>query len=224
MIEKNNSSPEARAKRVKRLRNLADLSRKNFCELGAININTLIGWEVARYGGLPLKGAEKVLSAVAKRGVQCSIEWLMYEIGKGPSLLPDFEKAVQDKESGITEPLSLDSEENKILEELLLFKKQYKNVADFIVADDGMEPFYSKGDYVAGVKRFKTDISSTAGLHCIVQMEDGRILLRKVRKETELNYYSLFCINHTTTIAEPIIYNIELVSSAPVIWLRRKNN
>jgi hypothetical protein len=40
------SSGDARAERLKRLRNLANLSREQMCESGELNINTLKGWEI----------------------------------------------------------------------------------------------------------------------------------------------------------------------------------
>ncbi|MBI4242498.1 MAG: hypothetical protein HY606_00255 [Planctomycetes bacterium] len=216
------SSPEARARRLKRLRHLADLSRKDLCDFGEINISTLIGWEVGRHGGLPLRGAEKVLAALSKKGVICSVEWLMYEVGSGPTLLTDFNKAVSDKIFGTTEPFSENKEEQKVIEELLLFKSHYKNVAELIVTDDGMEPIYKTGDYVAGVKQFKDDIATTVGLDCITQLEDGKLLLRRVRKGSKLGCCSLFCINLETSEEKPAINDIVLTSSAPVLWHRRK--
>lgn len=216
------SSPDARAARLKRLRNMANLSKKDLCEQGEININTLIGWEVARYGGLPQKGAEKVLVALSKSGIQCSTEWLMHGVGKGPSLLTDFDAATQESMDN-TERVSTDEEDQKIIEELLVFKKHYKNAADLCVADDGMSPFYLLGDYVAGIKRFKKDIETTIGLNCIVRLDDGTILLRRLRKGSKPDLYSLYCINNETS-AEPNLNNIVLVSAAPVIWFRRKDS
>lgn len=222
--ESPHSSAEERAKRLKRLRHLANLTKKELCELGEININTLTGWEVARYGGLPARGAEKVLNAIAKKGVRCSVEWLLHEIGKGPTLLPDFEKALLDQDTSVTETISFTTEEEKIIEELLLFKQHYKNVAELAIIDDGMEPIYSKEDYVAGVKRFKEDIGLTVGFDCIVQIENGETLLRRMRPGSSQNVFSLICINHSTTVQESILLNVKLVSSAPVTWHRRKNS
>ena len=66
LIENEFSTPEARADRLKRVRNLANLSRKEICESGDININTYKGWELARFGGLPVDGAEKIINRVAR--------------------------------------------------------------------------------------------------------------------------------------------------------------
>lgn len=81
------STPEARAKRLRRVRNLANLSRKALCEDGLINVNTLKGWELGRYGGLPKDGAEKIIQRIAREGVHCTLDWLLHEIGPGPRLI-----------------------------------------------------------------------------------------------------------------------------------------
>src|ERR1700733_6271968 len=78
------SSEEARAERVKRVRNLANLSRKEMCNDGTLNINTYKGWELGRYGGLPLDGADKIVARVAKEGVICTAKWLLYGTGEPP--------------------------------------------------------------------------------------------------------------------------------------------
>ena len=41
IVRDEKSTPEARAKRVKKVRNLANLTRKQMCEGNSININTL---------------------------------------------------------------------------------------------------------------------------------------------------------------------------------------
>src|SRR5437868_3849341 len=80
------SSPEAKSKRLKRIRNLANLTREQVCEEGNINIHTLIGWENGRFGGLTRAGAKRLLKRVAREGVQCTVEWLLNEIGRGPTI------------------------------------------------------------------------------------------------------------------------------------------
>lgn len=79
------STPQARADRLRRLRHLANLSRKDMCDQ-ELNINTLKAWELARFGGLPKDGAEKVIKRVAKEGVMCTSDWLLHGLGAGPQL------------------------------------------------------------------------------------------------------------------------------------------
>ena len=58
-------SPKSRGERLRRVRNLANLSRKNF-PLHGINLNTLKGWEIGRHGGLTEKGAKKNIKPPVK--------------------------------------------------------------------------------------------------------------------------------------------------------------
>lgn len=84
--EQDLSSAQAKGERVKRLRNMANLSRDEFCADGETNIATLISWEVGRYGGLSAKGANRVIARVAKAGVVCPVEWLLNGTGVGPEI------------------------------------------------------------------------------------------------------------------------------------------
>ncbi|TAK76074.1 MAG: hypothetical protein EPO11_04725 [Gammaproteobacteria bacterium] len=223
LLDSPEGSPEARGLRVRRIRNMANLSRQQMCENTDININSLKGWEIGRYGGLTWYGAEKIIHQVAKEGVQCSSDWLMYGIGAGPSVQTGFvDTDIQPPATLTIATESTQNEDEKIANELALFKKQYKNAVDFIVADEGMSPLYHCGEYVGGINLFGQKIDVAVGLHCITQMENGNILLRQLRKGSEPNTYTLVCLNIDQT-PEPVLYNVKLISAAPVIFHRKRN-
>ena len=140
-IQKEESSPVARAIRLKRVRNLANLSRKDMCSYEGLNINTYKGWEIARYGGLPQAGAFKVVERVAREGVTCTVEWLLYESGPGPQLQIGFHDSVNAPSKEMPERLT---EHQAIQNEILFFSRQFKNSIHFKVTDNGMEPYYKK--------------------------------------------------------------------------------
>ncbi|MFA6409692.1 MAG: helix-turn-helix domain-containing protein [Gammaproteobacteria bacterium] len=213
-------SPIERGERVKRLRNLANLTRKEFCDASSdVNVHTLKGWEIGRYGGLTRKGAEKVLPIVAAKGVSCSIDWLLYGIGAGPTVFGDYEK---DSSPAIASSTTKEPKEShKIAKELALFKQHYKNVVDFIVADDGMLPHYVVGSYIAGVKVFGEDIASLVGRDCIVHTKKGQLLFRRIHSAAKGGKYNLICLNTATQSTEPVLYEVELSSAAAVIWQRQ---
>jgi transcriptional regulator with XRE-family HTH domain len=217
-------SPEARGRRLKRIRNMANLSREQMCDDGSINIHTLSGWENGRFGGLTTTGATRVLQRVAKEGVRCSLEWLLSEIGTGPEIVADFSKIKDDLEKIVEhQPISLSEETEVIINELLLFKKHVPNVADLVITDDSMLPQFAAGDYVAGRKRFKKDIKKLIGLNCIVQTEEGKIYLRTLRIGPHENTFALTATNPYTEAEDAVLYDIKLVSAAPVIWHRKKD-
>lgn len=212
------STPEARAARLKRLRNLANLSRKEMCDGSEININTLKGWEVARYGGLPLDGAHKLIKRVAHEGVFCSIEWLLY--GKGSPPRVEIGKG---EESSIQNTDKLD-EEKHIEKELTLFQQHNSSTLHCQIIDNGMLPFFEKGDWVAGVKRTGEKMEALVGMNCIVQLTTGKVLCRQLRLGKIKNTYHLISIYVDSAEETPILTDTEILCAAPIIWHRKKAN
>ena len=219
-----NNSAEARAARLRRLRNLANLSRKEMCNLSGIKLDTLIGWEVARHGGLTENGAQKVIDCVAHEGVQCKLNWLLYEIGAGPAVLTNLDKVKSNLLKQTEKPFTTQSEGSKsIIDELLFFHHQHQEAIDYLVEDDAMSPQFLPNDYVAGIKRYKNNIIKLLNHDCIVQLTDGRILLRCLREGSTEGKYTLICTNVKTISSAPILQDVELLCAAPVIWIRRKD-
>jgi transcriptional regulator with XRE-family HTH domain len=220
LSEKNNAVaaknlPAIRAKRLKRVRNLANLSREELCADGTINRHTLIGWETGRFAGLTFTGAEKVIEKITEKGVHCSIEWLMDGIGAEPSVNPisaiEFDQAVD-----LPEKLIMDYE-------LACFKAKNPQAVSLIVADERMAPQYQDGDIVAGKKRTGAHMAATIGYDCIVETEQGEVLLCHLRKGKYTNTYTLACNNPSMQKKAFVRSNIKLIFSAPVIWHRRKD-
>lgn len=218
LLDTPEASAEARGIRVRRIRNMANLSRQKLCEESDININTLKGWEIGRYGGLTRLGAEKLIHQAAKEGVSCTLDWLMYGIGIGPSVKGDFTESHSSSEMvGLVSEV----EETKIANELSLFKKHYNHAIDYIVPDDSMMPIYQCNDYVAGVELSGQKITKAIGQNCIIRMACGTIILRQLRKGVDQNNYTLMSLNIDQSL-EPILYNVKVQSAAPVIFHRKK--
>ena len=224
LLHATSASPEARAARLRRLRNLSNLSRREMCERANIRLDTLIGWEVARHGGLTEKGAKTILSCIANEGVQCTLEWLLYDTGIGPALLSNFDKAKANLQKPAETTADTTNEEKLIIEELLLFREHYLDAIDCIVQDDAMLPYYSPNDYVAGIKRYKNDIAKLEGHPCIVQLTSGDTFVRCLRKGREKDRYTLLCLNTKAANSTTLIFSeVELACAAPIIWQRKKN-
>lgn len=223
-------TPEARAERLRRLRNLANLSRRDVCVDSGLNINTYKGWEIGRYGGLTRTGAERALERFEKEGVISSLDWLYYGIGSGPQVRPDHVSILNDLEETKI-PMGLASkfrsekdEEQQIVKELIVFRQQSRHCVDLVVSDDGMCPYYVPGDYVAGVRRYNSDMDRLLNFDCIVQTKEGFTLLRKLRSDSKPGCYTLVCSNLETDMSQPVLYHVELISAAPVIWHRRRGS
>lgn len=208
-----------RADRLRRLRNLANLSRKELCEAANININTYIGYETVRYGGLTKKGAEKVVHYVTTKGVYTTIEWLMYGLGPNPQVITnDKQDAVEGYYSSISDQ---GNEMQKIAEEVYLFHKHYKHAIDCRIDDDGMSPKYDVGDYVAGILYSGATIDNLVGLDCIIKTAEGQLLVRSLCHGRIKGHYTLTCNNPKTTVKHPVMYDIKVISAAYIIWHRR---
>lgn len=210
------SSPLSRASRLRMLRNLANLTRTQLSETVKTNVNTLKNWELGKYGGLPIDGAEKILFHIKTRGVDCTLDWLLHEIGVGPVAVTDIIKAQEDKPK-INSIISNQNEEELIVNELLLFRKQFQNTIDFKIEDDGMEPIYKQTDYVAGIKHYQNEIFPLIGRICIIQTIHGKTLLRRLKVGSKNGFYTLLSDNLQSNLIEPVLYDVEISSAAPVI-------
>lgn len=211
LIDNEFSTPEARAERLKRVRNLSNLSRKEICESSGININTYKGWELARFGGLPVDGAEKIVRKVAEAGVICSIEWLLYGKSPSPSLAIDLVSFEMEAASG-----SIPTKLNLIEKEFSVYQDVYKNAVLIKVEDDSVLPNFKNGDFLAGIKRYDEEIELTIDQLCIAQTIDGRRLIRYVKKSNTEGLYSLIGSNPLSKSSDIVVLNIKLLYTAPI--------
>jgi transcriptional regulator with XRE-family HTH domain len=189
---------KAKGHRLQHLRNLAGLSRQEFCDQHGFNQRTLKSWELGDYKGIPESSAAKVLIAFLKEGVKCRLKWLMDGSGQLPIL----------------------DQKKQILRALELFRKHNPKGIDLLINDDGMKPYFYPGDHVAGIKRIDHEIQNLIGLNCIIETVDNQILLRHLEMGTQKNHYNLTCLNPNTNIAP--LQNIKVKSAAQVIWIRRE--
>lgn len=216
------SSAKARGRRLRSLRKMADLTRKDIQERYHINAGTLQGWEDARFGGLTAKGANRIIRALRNEGMQCHVDWLLHGVGTPP--LPSESLYLGgDVLSALGVPAGSRSEDAAILEELMCFRRCNPESIDLLIADDGMDPQFKRGDYVAGRKRIGEQIQELIGMNCIVETKTGDVVFRNLRSGKEKNLYTLTCVNPHASVSEPIIYNVSLASAAPVLWHRRKD-
>ena len=211
------SGPQQRARRLHILREMTGLSRDKFQQRYGIARGTLQNWESARFGGLTVKGAKTILIALQAEGIQADLQWLLHGIGPAPCIT---------QASGITQTDHLiDMPEEfvkKIAEELITFRQHHsEEVIEYVVPDNSMEPLFGASNYVAGVRRYRDQIEQVVGLNCIVQTREHGTLLRHVKQGEEINCYHLYCLNIHGQAVRPCLYNVQLISAAPVIWHRR---
>ncbi|NNM59208.1 MAG: helix-turn-helix transcriptional regulator [Legionellales bacterium] len=205
--------------RLKQLRLMAGFTRREFQNQFDISQNTMHAWENGR---LPLtkKGATKVINAMLRIGVECSLSWLLNGIGKKPFFIDNYQ---EQKISHLhhDEQSSLYIEDNfELLKELEFYKNTNPENTIFLINDDGMLPFYEIGDFVGG-KRKTVNFEKYSGQNCIIELPSNVTLVRKLKLNYNLSILNAFCSNIDTTEPEPILKNITPISITPIVWHRR---
>ncbi len=201
LIEKTPEQIIACGKRIRTLRDAMRYSTREFQTTFGINASRLKNWEQGTNNGLSADGAEKFIRICQSEGILCTWDWLFY--GKGPDPLTE----VKAKNAAPA-----------IAQELRLFRKLYHNTVDTIIKDNAMEPFFYKGDFVAGLKQFEKDIDKLIGEHCIVQFETGETYVRKLMKGKNPGLHTLAGTNAASAIKE--MKDVKLFSAACIIFWR----
>ncbi len=209
--------------RLKRARILAGVTtRREFEKKHNISANTLQGWEQDK-NPLSKKGAQRVVEAFKWEGLLCSTEWLMNGTGMPPrpyhalntGINKNIEKFPALAEQNIRE-------EQVIYKESQLFKSQNVNSIVLPVIDDAMDPYFNAGDHIGGIQVFKKDIAKFVGETCIVELENNLIIPRLLQAATQPGLYNV-CATNPKTKASPLnLYNVKVLSAAPILWHRRK--
>jgi transcriptional regulator with XRE-family HTH domain len=196
-------------RRIKLARNMLGLSRKGFEEKFHISSHTLQAWEIDK-NPLTLKGAKKLANVFTQMGLFCTDKWLLTGEGNFPILEPKQNE----------EPQKL-TEELRILHEIDSFETINPNPVVIAITDDGMEPLYKLGDYVAGNKKYEDEISCIIGTPCIVETAQGETFVRKLLYGKKAAVYNLACINNYSQ-QQPLITNVKLFYAAQIVWHRTR--
>lgn len=205
IVTDENASAEARGERLRKIRNLANLSRKNLCNSDEVKLNTYKGWELARFGGLPVDGAARVIKRVAQERVVCSSDWLLYGKGREPYILPQHTELAEIDDNGL------------ILREISVFQSLYPNATYLQIADDALAPYYNEGDYVAGIKYFGSSISTITNTPCIVELINGQTLVRYLKQGADPKRFLLLPMNLNSTVLNSQLIECELNFAAKII-------
>lgn len=202
----NPSSPEARGKRIRFIReHLISLTREEFCRDSNITAQSLKGWELGWGGGLSKQGAIKIIERAKELNSYCSESWLMHGIGRSASI--------------ITKDLDIqDSDESHIAKELLLFR-ELPNSIDTVIKDDGMIPFFYPGNYVGGI--IVNNIENAIGKECIIIADNNEMFVRILKHGDEPALYDMVCLNESPYLVKKEIKNTAIKCAAPIIWIRR---
>ena len=198
---------QERGQRVTDHRKQLKMSRRAFADKYGMSENTLRAWEQGLQGGLTEKGAKILVHIFRQEGLPCSVEWLM----NGKQLPRDY--ATKTDKQVFTDFISARS---TIENELAAFKKIHPSLIYSKMEDDSMLPHFSVGDLVAGLPIPHKDFVLAINLLCIVETEHEKKLIRRIMPGSKPGSYHLFSTNLNTTVEKPIIYDIGLISIAPI--------
>lgn len=200
MTENKVDSPKKKGIRLKWLRRIANLNRREFAEKFHLNYETLKGWENGKHGGIPLKQAQKLIFSLMKfSSIDCSTEWLVYGVGDGPQLLhPPSNASNHYAELLFSIP---DEEKNKIQKELHLILTHYPTALVFLIRHPTAIPHYTPGDIVAGLPLKPRDFRKSMGKVCLIQTLSETLSLCKIEKYSLPNQLTVSTVKKDSGIA-----------------------
>jgi transcriptional regulator with XRE-family HTH domain len=215
---------QERANRLRFLRKMAHLSMKEFAQHCNLGLTTINYWEQG-YSSVTERGAKKVCAAMREEGIECSAIWLMTGYGEQPKITDssklsklNYQALESLSRQTINEKRSDYPMENmEIREELALFKKNYPEHLIHLIDNESMKPLYGAGDLVAGKKLTEKNMELAHGADCIVELEGGKLLLRRVKIAQVANNFDLYVINPDTCLEFPPLRNVKVLALAPII-------
>jgi transcriptional regulator with XRE-family HTH domain len=197
-------------KRLKLVRETANLTRKKMHEKHGINTNTLQAWEKG-VNFLNEQAAIKLIEVFKKESLDIKIEWLLHGV------LP---KA--DAPHNITVVSSI-SGDLKVLEEINFFLQRNLHSVSTMIVDNSLFPFFCKGDYVAGIKTSNNKkLANLVGDFCIIDRgDDKEVIVKKILQRNEDNNFTIGGINPRAKSNTPdyFISNISHAAKITRHWL-----
>lgn len=219
--ERQQSSAKTRGKRLRLIRKMSGLTLNELAEKHNLGVSTIKYWECAKNQGLSPKGAKKIITAMQSQGVQCSYMWLMHGVGLPPQFI-DLRSHNSTKQIPLCIDQATYEEEKSITNEISLFCEKVIGAITLTVFDDAMEPIYSVNDSIGGKRLYTQDLAKSIGKNCIIETADHQLLCRRIAQGTSSDSFNLYCINPHTTANPPHLYDVKLLSAAPIsrIWKR----
>lgn len=190
----------------------------NLCECGE---STIRQWEQGRASGLTEKGAMRIYRSLESTDISCDVEWLLEGIHQPPHakhVAPPSSTTTYYSAPSLMAEKSANEAQN-IKQEIDYFNQLAIEPLIMRVQDDAMEPYFFKGDYVAGKCLYGEEIEKLVGQVCVAQTTDGLLLLRLLHS-TSTNKYRLTALN-LNTIADFLVLETELIGAALVTRLWR---
>jgi transcriptional regulator with XRE-family HTH domain len=205
--------------RLKYIRELLRVTRAYINEHYGLSADTLTAWENGK-SKLTEKGLTRCMEIYRQEGVVLSRSWILTGDGLDPKLSVTLGKYFNS--SVPTESAETVDDHELMYREAEYFKNSAPNSVIMIVSSSDMLPLYSPGDFVGGRFRFNEDIAECVGKDCIIQTVNGERYFRRLALGNSPKKYNLVCLNPAWGgNPEPVLFDFDIQSVAPVIWHRR---
>jgi hypothetical protein len=203
-----------RAVRLRKLRELTNLTSDEFADMIGFSRQTVSSWENAKDHGLSANGADTIVRTLIKAGVHCDFMWLWFGAGEAPYLLTEKINERQIK-AAMKKFVCPDDPRG---EEIRIFERYYPEGVIVEIKHNAMQPFYKKGDWVAGC--WVATSCRLLNKMCIMEDEDC-FEVRLVQNFNE-NGYNLRFTSYPSENQKPFeLINQNPMRLAPIIRVWR---
>jgi len=205
--------------RLKHIRALLRVSRAFLEDKYGIPEVTLKSWENGTVQ-LTSAGVKRCVDIYRAEGLIVTEEWILHGTGLDPTSSATIGRYFSEPTQTNT---PFEDDEACMIRDANIFKESYPNAVIMIVSGDEMRPFYKPGDYVGGKIRQGKHIKKAINKDCIIYLKDKSRFFRRLIKNND-GGLNLTCLNPNENTSEPVIYNVEIESVAPVIWHRWRDD
>ena len=195
-------------KKIKQLRFFAGYTtQKEFADKHNFSLNTLQSLENERIR-LSNKQASVLHDIFFSEGIKFDINWL-----RGNS-------AAQ-MDLGIN---SINIEDRDLIaKEIKFFSSLHKESVVYYNIDDSMLPFFSKGDYVGGIRVNILELEHKKGIYIVKAEEEPDLIIRKVEHEIN-DLFNLCTTNLNSDVMPSFSKRKKILDAFKIIWIRKNNN
>lgn len=188
------------AARIRFLRELTRLSRRDVCNKYKLPEISLRSWE---NGNLPVtdKAITRLLNIYSKEGVVVAFNWVKFGKGETPTI--NYDKYFNNVNK---------TNEDDLFDVLSFFRQKYDKTYFLQISDNSMSPIYNLGDLVIAVST--SDVPEKLnGKDCIILSDSYDLMLRKVFYEDKK-----IILKTLNQKYEEEIKNSKIKDIALVIW------
>ncbi|MBA2650851.1 MAG: helix-turn-helix transcriptional regulator [Tatlockia sp.] len=198
------------ASRLKKIRLYLGMTRKQFGEVIGISQYTIRSWENGEKN-FTANGVERViLSLQQKLNFSCSFDWLMHGSSLSPLSLYEDSKVKEFND------IDFDPLQEKLLNEVVIFKRSNKSANVIVVCDNTFSPIAEIGDYIGLLPIEISDLDNFIGKIVFIALHNDNRNFGVLHKHL-LGYH----VSHLANDLDYIFSNEDIEKIHQFIWFRK---